>query len=254
MKTLILDIETAPSIAYVWDFWQQNIQHDSVIDYQGYIMCFAYSWLGDNHIHCLENRTDNDKNLVSEILGLLDEADFVVAHNGKKFDIPFIKARAVIHGLNPPSPFKVIDTLQIAKKEMNFKRNSLEFLAQTLGVGEKLKHNNFPGIKLWDECIKGNDEAWKEMTKYNMQDVSILEKVYIKLRSWYSNHPNITISDNKPYMCCPKCGSSQLHRRGFYYTNKGQYQRYKCLDCGGWSAETYTANTIEQRKRLLTSK
>lgn len=256
MKTLILDIETAPSLAYVWSYWKQNIGHDMVADYGGYIMSCSLKWLGETDIIYLENRKHNDRKIVKDICKYLDEADFVVAHNGAKFDIPFIRARAVINDVPPPSPFKVIDTLKIAKKEMMFRRNTLQFLAEALDVGlRKSSHVKYPGFKLWLGCINGDDMAWEEMRQYNILDVEVLEQVYIKLRPWASNHPNInTGKDEVNEMCCPKCGHDELNKRGFYTTNKGKYQRYCCKDCGGWSAETYTANTATDRKNLLNSK
>ena len=255
MKTIILDIETAPSLAYVWGFWKQNVGDDMVLDYGGYIMSCSIKELGSDEVVYLENRTQKDKKIVKKILKYLDDADFVVAHNGIKFDIPFIKARASIHGLNPPSPFKTIDTLKIARKEMNFKRNTLDFLAKALDVPlRKMTTRKYPGFKLWWECLHKNDEAWKEMKAYNILDVEVLEQVYLRLRPWASNHPNINTGSNDTVMCCPKCGSDKLNRRGYYYTNKGKYQRYSCGDCGGWSSETYVVNTIEKRKSLLASR
>ena len=255
MKTLILDIETAPSLAYVWSFWKQNVGDEMVLDYGGYIMSCSIKELGSSKVTYLENRTDNDKSIVKKILKHLDEADFVVAHNGARFDIPFIKARATIHNLKPPSPFKVIDTLSIAKKEMNFKRNTLDFLAKALDVPlRKLTNRQFPGFKLWWECLHGNDTAWEEMREYNILDVEVLEQVYVRLRPWSSTHPNTNVGDIIDDMCCPKCGSNRLKRSGYYYTNKGKYQRYACKDCGGWSSETTAINHKDDRKKLLASR
>lgn len=255
MKTIILDIETAPSLAYVWSFWKQNIGDDMVLDYGGYIMSCSIKELNDTNVIYIENRTDNDKEIVTEICKYLDEADFVIAHNGKKFDIPFIKARAVIHGINPPSPFKVIDTLQIAKKEMRFKRNTLDFIAKALDVPlRKLTKRQFKGFELWWECLHGNELAWEEMKQYNILDVEVLELVYLRLRPWHSNHPN-TVTDKDPEMLlCPRCGSSDVIKGGYYYTNKGKYPRVKCKSCGGHCASTYTENTRETRKSLLASR
>lgn len=255
MKTLLLDIETAPSLGYIWGFWQQNIGDDMVLDYGGYIMACSIKELGSDNVTYLENKTPNDKKIVKKILKHLDKADFVVAHNGAKFDIPFIKARATIHGLTPPSPFKTIDTLKIAKKEMMFKRNSLDFLAKALDLPlRKLTDRKYPGFKLWWACLHKDKEAWKEMKEYNILDVEVLELVYLRLRPWATNHPNITTGDDHTFMCCPKCGGWNLRRRGYYTTNKGKYQRYRCSDCGGWSSETYTCNTLDKRKSLLASR
>jgi len=255
MKTLILDIETSPSMAYVWGFWNQNIGHDMVADYGGYIMSCSLKWLGDTEVTYLENRKTKDKKIVKKICEFLDKADFVIAHNGKKFDIPFIKARAAINGITPPSPFKVIDTLQIAKKEMRFSRNSLQYLAEALDVPlRKLSHAKYPGFKLWLGCLNNEELAWEEMKQYNIMDVEVLEQVYYRLRPWSSNHPNMLVDKELHGLACPRCGSYNIIRSGYYTTNKGKYQRYCCKDCGSWSSETYMVNTIEDRKKLLASR
>jgi predicted RNA-binding Zn-ribbon protein involved in translation (DUF1610 family)/rRNA-processing protein FCF1 len=255
MKTLIFDIETAPSIAYVWGAWKQNIGLDMDIEPEGYIMSLSYKWLGNDTLYYIESRTDDDKELLLMFRDVLDEADFVVAHNGKKFDIPMINTRLAIHSIHPPAPYKVIDTLQIAKKEMRFRRNSLAHLAEVLDCKhKKLSHSKFPGFKLWDECLKDNDEAWAEMRLYNEYDVIVLEEVYKKLRPFASNHPNVTTGDDPTSLACPKCGSNHVRKRGFFTTNKGKYQRYSCDSCGGWSSETYMVNTRENRKNLLASR
>lgn len=251
---LLLDIETAPSISYTWGYYNQNLGHDMILDYGGYIMSCGLKWLGEDEVTYFENRTKDDKKIVEIILSYLDLADYVVAHNGGRFDFPYIKTRAIINGLKPPSPYKVIDTLAIAKKEMKFKRNNLSFLAEALNVQRKSDHAKFKGILLWSECMNGNEEAWKEMKHYNITDVEVLEQVYLKLRSWSSTHPNINKKTKVTEVCCPVCGSSNLGTRGYYTTNKGKYRRYSCKDCGAWSSSTFTLNEKADRKNLLVSR
>ena len=255
MKTLVFDIETAPSQAFVWGAWKQNIGLNMDVRPEGYLMSIAYKWLGEEDVHYLESRTEDDSVIAAKFARVLDEADFVIAHNGKKFDIPVMNTRFIVNNIKPPSPYKVIDTLTIAKKEMRFRRNSLAHLAEVLECNhKKLKHSQFAGFDLWAECMKGNPEAWAEMELYNRYDVIVLEEVYLKLRPWASNHPNINTGDDGNIMCCPKCGSLDLIRSGYFHTNKGKYQRYACKSCGGWSSETYVQNTIEKRKSLLASR
>ncbi|MEL7422985.1 MAG: ribonuclease H-like domain-containing protein, partial [Bacteroidota bacterium] len=146
-----------------------------------------------------------------------------------------------------------IDTLRIAKREFRFDSNKLEYIAKVLGVEEKDQHKEFPGFELWAECMAGNPKAWKEMRLYNVQDVITLEQVYLKLRPWATNHPNVMVNKDSEEHACPKCGGTHLHRRGYQYTNTGKYQRYQCTDCGGWSRTRYTENTKEVRKSLLTN-
>ena len=254
-KTLIIDIETSPIMGKVWSLWKQNVSLDQIQE-DWYIMSYAAKWLGEDDYFYDDCREDigNDIELLGGIHTLLDQADIVVAHNGVKFDVPKINARFLLQGYNPPAPYKTVDTLKIAKKTFAFTSNKLAYLTANLCEEQKLDHAKYSGWKLWNECMDGNPEAWYEMMEYNVMDVISLEELYLKLRPWSNNHPNVTAHDDSEEMRCPKCGSDDLQKRGFYYTNKGKYQRYSCKCCGGWSSETYTSNTKEKRKSLLASR
>lgn len=241
-KILVLDIETAPKLAYVWRFFKENISAKQVKEH-GHIMSFAAKWLGEEKVIYKDNRTDDDGELVQELCGLLSEADFVIAHNGARFDLKQIRSRALVLGLTPPAPVKVIDTLEIAKREFSFPSNSLEYLSIVLNCNlRKGGHKKYPGFELWRACIAGDPEAWKEMEEYNILDILVLEEVYFKMRPWDTKHPNIVVHQEiQPASpSCPKCGSTHLHSRGFAYTSVGQYKRYHCQDCGGWSRSRFS--------------
>lgn len=234
-RILILDIETAPNIAYVWGAWRQNIGQNQWKQ-KGHIMSFAAKWLGDNSVIYVENRKADDREIVVRLYSLLDECDVVVAHNGARFDIPTIIGRGVVHGLNPPSPYFIVDTLLVARKELRLVSNSLANLCEELGLPKKKSHKKFPGFELWLECLRNNDEAWKEMEEYNIADVDSLEALYLRLRPYMRYHPNVARPTADGNVLCPKCGSTNIQWRGYYYTKSGLcYRRFVCLDCGGWS-------------------
>lgn len=238
-KVLLLDIETAPKVAYVWKFFKENVGAKQVLDH-GHIMSFAARWLGTKEVIYVDNRNFfDDFEVLEQLVPLLDEADFVIAHNGERFDLKQIRGRALVQGFKPFSPVKVIDTLLIAKKEFGFASNSLEYLAGILGVQAKKDHKKFPGFVLWAECLKNNEEAWEEMKEYNIGDIDTLEHVYMAMRPWATQHPNLAVYADLKAPTCPKCGGTHLQRRGFACTNVAQYQRYQCVDCGGWSRSRY---------------
>ena len=254
-KILIIDIETAPIMGKVWSLWKQNVSLDQ-IEQDWYIMSYAAKWLDEDDVYYEDCRESlgNDIELLASIHTLLEEADIVVAHNGARFDVPKINARLILNGFSPPAPYKVVDTLRMAKKTFKFTSNKLAYLTGELCQDQKLDHAKFAGFKLWNECMLGNEEAWDEMMEYNMMDVISLEELYLKLLPWSPTHPNVTAQEDHETMCCPKCGSHHIVKRGFHYTNKGKFQRYRCNGCGGWSSETYTMNTKEKRKSLLASR
>lgn len=246
-KILILDIETAPNIAYVWGAWKQNIGQNQWKE-KGHIMSFVAKWLDNDTIVYAENRKSNDKTIVKKLVGLLDEADIVVAHNGDRFDLPVILGRALVHGINPPSPYHTVDTCRIARRRFRYTTNSLANLAEELGLyHQKEKHKKFPGFELWLECLRNNDEAWAEMKEYNVEDVLVLEELYLKMRPYIDNHPNVVhhTHDDEVEVHCPKCGSMNIQWRGYYYTKTGLcYRKFVCKDCGGWGRARYAEKNL----------
>jgi len=254
-KILILDIETAPIKAYVWGLFKQNVGLN-MIDRDSYMLSWSAMWLGDKEVmsdSLPEHKSyvfsaSNDRHIVESVWRLLDEADIVVAHNGKGFDIPKINARFLQHGIAPPSPYKIVDTLKTARSAFKLTSNKLDYLAQYLGVGKKMSTG---GFELWEGCMNSDPKSWKKMVKYNKRDVLILEKVYKKLRPWIRPHPNLALYDDKIGRVCPTCGGHHIQKRGNYMTTTGRYQRYQCMNCMTWSRERTHNQTPEKRKALL---
>ncbi len=247
-KILILDIETSPNLAYVWGAWKQNVGYNQFVQHTN-MLSFAAKWYGNDRIFTKNLYQHKEEKVVETVLALLDAADIVVTHNGKKFDIPVIRSRAVELGFPPFSPIKQVDTFLTAKTLFNFELNSLAYISNYLGVEKKGEHKKFPGFELWAECLRFNPEAWKELVEYNIQDIVVLEQVYEKLLPWMDMHPNIMV-DNSSEPACPKCGGS-VQRRGYYFTNVSKYRRYRCNNCSSWSRGRYTENTVAERKAIL---
>ena len=249
-KILYVDIETAPNLAYVWGFFKANVGVNQLKSSE-YIMAFSALWNdGDDAIY-MENRGQDEKALVKKLIELFDEADIIIGHNVHMFDRNFINGRALILGIDPPSPYQIVDTYKIAKNEFRFRSNSLDFLCKVLDVkNKKLHHKKFPGFSLWAACLRNDEDAWKEMKDYNIMDSFAVREVYKKMLPWIRNHPNIANIDNAEQMACPKCGSVHIQKRGFTHTSTGKYQRYVCLSCGGWSRSRF-CEPKEEPKNLL---
>lgn len=238
-RILLLDIETAPSLGLYFDLWKEGNIVSREKDW--YILSFAAKWLGDRLVSChglpdftgYKKNPEDDKTLCKALATVLSQADVIVAHNGDGFDFPKINARLIKHGIQPPTPYKTIDTLKVAKRYFAFESNRLKDLAIYLNAGAKMETG---GIGLWKGCMSGDKKSWETMKKYNVQDVLVLEKIYLALRPWMTNHPNMGLLLDKP-QCCPICGKAgSLQRRGFTYSRIGKKARYQCADgCGGWS-------------------
>jgi hypothetical protein len=253
-KILILDIETTPLEAYVWQtqVWKARISDDFVIS-KWFMLTWSAKWLMDPEVMSMrltgsEVKVEDDSRIVKELWKLLDEADIVIAHNGDKFDIPNINTRFITSGLFPTKPYQTIDTLRIAQKQFGFTHNSLNALAKQFGFDPKIDTD----FDLWKRCKNGNDDALKEMEVYNRHDVELLEEVYIKLRPWVKSHPNLGLYMETEYEVCPNCGGDHLVDVGTYYTQVGRYAAFRC-DCGAIGRRRINLVSKEQRSSLTIS-
>jgi hypothetical protein len=219
------------------------------------ILSFAAKWLGEPPskmiYHDVSKRDDlnDDKQLLAEAWKLLDAADIVITQNGVAFDRKKLNARFIIQGMKPPSPFRMIDTKQIAKRNFGFTSNRMEYLSEKLNSKyKKLKHEDFSGFELWRECLKRNPKAWASMKKYNVHDVLTLEELYHRLAPWDSKSQLAIYSDDHLAQC--SCGSTEFKRSGWYHSATGKFQRYCCKDCGAWSRGRINHFSEATRKKL----
>jgi DNA polymerase elongation subunit (family B) len=247
-KILLLDIETAPLIIYSWGTFQVNAIK-VIQDY--YILSCAVKWLGDKKTECkglkdfplYKKDIRNDRELVNWIRAKIDEADVVMAHNGDEFDIKKINSRMLLHGMTPPSPSISIDTLKILRSKFGCTSNRLTDICNQLGIGKKTETG---GFDLWENVMVGDMKAWKRMIQYNMHDVDLLEGLYIKLRPWFTRHPNMGVFTGS--LTCSRCGSDHLMSNGFRFTGGRKYKRLQCQGCGGWMRDF---KSIPEEKPLV---
>lgn len=254
-RIVTLDIETSPIVAYVWSLWKVNIGLNQIVQ-EWSILSYCVKDLGKKRVTYKDTSkmTDprDDSELLKSLHAELSTVDIVIAQNGKAFDMKKINARFIEAGLPALSPIKVIDTMLIAKEVAKFTSNKLEWLSKHLTGTPKDSHNEFPGMGLWSECLKGNPKAWKVMKKYNCIDVPATEELYLKLRPYMQGHPNVAAYYSDDKVRCPRCASVNVHPQAKpALTQSGEYIRYQCGDCGGFARSRYTLNSKAKRKSLL---
>lgn len=232
-RVLLYDIETSPNLGYVWGKYEQDVLS---FEDEWHILCFAYKWLGEKKTHVIalpdfdlyKKDPTNDYEVVRRLHELFNEADVIIAHNGNRFDQKKSQARMIVHGFPPPSPYRQIDTMQVAKRNFSFNSNKLDDLGELLNLGRKEETG---GFKLWLDCMKGVKKAWNTMKKYNRQDVVLLEQVYLALRGWIRPHPAMNLMEGK-LDSCTNCAGINLVKNGTYYNKVSFVQVYHCKDCG----------------------
>lgn len=244
-KILILDIETSPMLSYVWGRWNQNVQTEKILQ-ESFILSFAAKFVGEDQVYSYmlspnEIASEDDSLLLENLMDVLDQASVVVAHNGRKFDMKHIKTRLLLHGFQPPLPYRIEDTLEIARREFKFSSNKLDDLCKFLGLEGKLQHS---GFNLWRLVMQGDESAIETMRQYNIQDVLILEQVYLKLRAWDSRSVNKGVLNGAVSPSCAKCGSDAVYpvEDKYAFTNASKFHIFRCENCGGISRNRKNVN------------
>lgn len=234
-RRLFFDIETSFNIGWFWRAgFNQSVTTEQIIE-ERKIICVSWKWEGEDQVHHLTwDRNKCDKKLLERFMKEMAKADEVIAHNGDRFDIKWLRTRCLYHRLPAFPYYQSLDTLKAAKSHFNFQSNRLDYIAKFLGVGEKMETG---GIDLWKKVVIDNDpDALQQMVDYCDQDVVILEKVFIEMKNFIRHKTHFgVLKDDKKFrkFLCPECGSPHQHLNKTYSTAMGTIKRHlRCGNCG----------------------
>jgi DNA polymerase elongation subunit (family B) len=230
-RRLFLDIETSYLKVAVWDLYSKSnvrISHKNILPGgDPKIICACWKWAKRQKVESIEwNQRQNDKRIVKRLVQVMDSATEIVAHNGNRFDIPWIRGRAIYHRVPMRPTYPTLDTLRKSRQKFHFPSHRLDYLGNHL-VGENKLPTEFD---LWmaiveDRCPK----SMAKMVRYCKQDVRLLEKVFDRMSPYIE--PITSVTRWPSY--CPECGSANtiVHEeriRATGYTHVG----FRCRDCG----------------------
>lgn len=240
-KILYFDIETTPTLAAIWRPGKQHVSYDQIMK-RSQVMCISWAW-DDSKPRCAsfdldsfdwyEKDNDADKKLISDFEKVAREADVVVGHNGKKFDLAVLRARMIKHGVPNFTPFLVDDTYLLTK-DIGFMSHKLDDLGEFLDIGRKKPHGN--GYEWWINIMRGDATTLTNMMKYNATDVVRLRDLYKKIKPYVKSSLNMSVFMGERG-ACRNCGAFKLQSRGFSYTTVGKRKRFQCTGCGHWQTE-----------------
>lgn len=252
-RYLFIDVETSPDIAVTFKRFKANLSQDNILKDGGVLLSISWRWMSDTQAQGIaltpqEAIDGNDSRLCAVLYALIEKADVLIGHNIDRFDLPMIKSRLLINKFQPPKKIKTVDTLKIAR-QMRFPSNRLGSLGVILGEGDKASHS---GISTWIGCLAGNEDSLAEMLAYNLEDVDLLYRVYMRLRAFDTRPLNSALFTSDETPRCPTCGSDNLHETlNSVYTQSCEYQEVECKNCGTRSRGKVLINTKTKRSSLL---
>lgn len=230
-KILVFDIECTGMIIESYGLYNQNHNHKDIIE-DWSLLSYAAWFTDEENIHYLDNRYGSDyrddRQLVEGLYHLISQADWIIGHNSDKFDIKKFNTKAEKYNI-PPRPEAVqYDTIKMLKARYALPSYSLEYAARYFDLNEKKSsHGKFPGKSLFDECKKGNMEAWQELQEYNIQDVKVTWELFKRLAR-HDKRINMDAFYQKQTCIC-KC--QEFYRNGIKYLKSGAFQIWRCKNC-----------------------
>lgn len=236
-KRLFFDIETSPNIGLFWEAgYKKNIDYSNIIQERA-IICICYKWEDEKEVFSLQwDFKQCDKKMLEKFIEVADSATEMVGHNGDKFDLAWIRTRCLFHGIAMFPKYLTIDTLKVARQKFRFNSNRLNYIADFLGLGQKIKTE----YSLWKDILLRKDKiAMEKMIKYCKKDVSLLEKVFKALRGHMDPKTHYGVVFGQDRGSCPECGSDELIRAKKTVTATGLTRiQYRCKTCGHFHSKT----------------
>jgi uncharacterized protein YprB with RNaseH-like and TPR domain len=236
-RRLFFDIETSPNIGMFWQAgYKQKIDYSNIIKERA-IICICYKWEDEKEVYALQwDSKQSDKAMLLKFVEIANMASEMVGHNGDKFDLAWIRTRCLFHGIDMFPRYTTIDTLKAARSKFKFNSNRLNYIADYLGIGQKIKTD----FNLWRSILLDNNKKSMEaMVKYCKKDVVLLEKVYKKLAGHLEPKTHYGVLFGQDRGSCPECGSDDLRRMVKRTTATGLKKiQYQCNTCNKYHTKT----------------
>lgn len=120
-----------------------------------------------------------DKRVVASCLKAIEGVDVLVTYNGERFDIPFLRSRAMVHGLRFPAygQKQHIDLYWATRRLTKLTNNRMGTLSAFLGGTDKDSYD----VRVWNRARRGDGEALGHIYSHNISDLQITQERFIAL-------------------------------------------------------------------------
>jgi len=220
------------TLAWVWRTGKQYVGAHQIVEGTK-IISAHWGWEGSDEVFNVDwgLKKQCDKKLLKVLIKEMEKADEIIYHNGDRFDLKWVRSRAMFHGLEMLPSYKSIDTYKIAKSYLNLPSYSLKEICKYYGLTSKLDSN---GAQTWyDVQFNKSQEALDHLLYYGDGDITSLKEVFYKFNPYIKRSTHYSVLSGGDKWECPECTSNQVKVHGNFYTAMGtQQKRMKCKSCG----------------------
>ena len=121
-----------------------------------------------------------DRDLLKQFCEDIRQFDRIVGYYSARFDIPFLRTRALYYGLDFPIYQEIhhTDLYDITKRKLNLHSKRLQVVADFFGIKAK-GHPMNPSV--WFKAMAGDTKALNWIMIHNIEDVNTTEELYSKI-------------------------------------------------------------------------
>jgi DNA polymerase elongation subunit (family B) len=230
IRRLFFDIETSMDVGVFFGPGRKISIDHFAIEKERAVICICYKWDGESKVHAVWwDKNQDDRKLLQDFLKVANTADELVAHNGKAFDIKWIRGRCWMHQIPMFPKYTVLDTLTESRALFRLNSHRLDYMSKVQGGGGKGKTD----FSMWKELTFRNPpEVLNRMVRYCKRDVLELQRVFNSMKPYMkavTHHGVINGSDKED---CPECGSKEMRKVRLYVTAAGHKRRQlQCKKC-----------------------
>lgn len=156
----------------------------------GIILCAVIKGIGQKRPTILradelcptwDTSRSDDSIITASIVEELSKYDVLCAHNGARFDLPFIRSKMVRWNLGTFPNKKLVDPCLLARNKLRLGSNSLASIASFIGAGDKTPVDG----RVWLQAsLDGDRGAMSKIVAHCVRDVQVLDKVLDSVKSY----------------------------------------------------------------------
>lgn len=285
LKILILDIECSKYLTKIYDRTPNFVSHDNFLHDSFHLFGISWKWLGDkesqgfyaqdtkafkefsklkkglNKVMKTFIKEDKPAYLNKESIGLLNkfndieiyekawllinEADIVVGHNFKAFDMQVLNDGFMKHHIALPKQPKIDDSFYMSKNNKRGLCHKLDYVSQRFFKTGKLNEIN---NDVHNAAMDGCPIALGIMKRYGNGDIDLTEDYFIRAVPYSKVIPKNILS---PDDTCPVCAKklnivSYITVAGI----KKIFKYFRC-DCGSLLRDQGTLKDKDVRKNTI---
>lgn len=128
-----------------------------------------------------ETRRSDDSAVVDALAAELLKYDVLIAHNGRDFDMKFLRTRLLRWKKGAFPKKKFVDPVLLARNYLRLDRNTLSSLGSLVGAPEKTVVDPLVWVKA---AMDGDKKSMDYIVRHCIRDVEILEKVHAAVQPY----------------------------------------------------------------------